>query len=328
MNNNVAKSSGMRSAMVDQLFARILAVASWSSVILLIVIAGYLVTETMPLWEIQSPVSFLTNPSWVTGVDLPDGSMVEVYGAAASLFGTAVTSLIAVLIAAPIGIFGAVYLVEFAPKRVAIALTFVVELIAAIPSVVFGLWAVGDLSARLRDSIEWWIASTIGTIVPWLSEEPGSPASDNVFRAGFILAIMILPMIVAVSREFMRSVPISLREGYVGMGATKWEAIRDIVLPTARIGLFGAVLLALGRALGETIAVTMVIGNAPGIPSSLLLPGNTIASKIANDIGEAAPGAHQAALVALGLTLFLLTFIISLVVRLLLRRYALARVAS
>jgi phosphate transport system permease protein len=254
--------------------------------------------------------------------------MVEVYGAAASLFGTAVTSLIAVLIAAPIGIFGAVYLVEFAPKRVAIALTFVVELIAAIPSVVFGLWAVGDLSARLRDSIEWWIASTIGTIVPWLSEEPGSPASDNVFRAGFILAIMILPMIVAVSREFMRSVPISLREGYVGMGATKWEAIRDIVLPTARIGLFGAVLLALGRALGETIAVTMVIGNAPGIPSSLLLPGNTIASKIANDIGEAAPGAHQAALVALGLTLFLLTFIISLVVRLLLRRYALARVAS
>lgn len=314
--------------MADQLFARILAVASWSSVILLIVIAGYLVTETTPLWEFQSPVSFITNPSWVTGVELPDGSLVEVYGAAASLFGTAVTSLIAVLIAAPIGIFGAVYLVEFAPKRVAIALTFVVELIAAIPSVVFGLWAVGDLSARLRDSIEWWIASTIGTIVPWLSEEPGSPASDNVFRAGFILAIMILPMIVAVSREFMRSVPISLREGYVGMGATKWEAIRDVVLPTARIGLFGAVLLALGRALGETIAVTMVIGNAPGIPSSLLLPGNTIASKIANDIGEAAPGAHQAALVALGLTLFLLTFIISIVVRLLLRRYALARVAS
>lgn len=314
--------------MVDQLFSRILAVASWSSVILLIGISSFLVTETTPLWEIQSPVSFITNPSWVTGVELPDGSMVEVYGAAASLFGTAVTSLIAVLIAAPIGIFGAVYLVEFAPKRVAIALTFVVELIAAIPSVVFGLWAVGDLSARLRDSIEWWIASTIGTIVPWLSEEPGSPASDNVFRAGFILAIMILPMIVAVSREFMRSVPISLREGYIGMGATKWEAIRDVVLPTARIGLFGAVLLALGRALGETIAVTMVIGNAPGIPSSLLLPGNTIASKIANDIGEAAPGTHQAALVALGLTLFLLTFIISIVVRLLLRRYALARVAS
>jgi phosphate transport system permease protein len=295
--------------------------------LLLIALIGSLVSASMPLWAIQTPLSFLSTPAWITGIEQADGSTVEVYGAAAALFGTAVTSLIAVAFAAPIGIFGAIYLVEYAPKRVAIPLTFLVELIAAIPSVVFGLWAVKDLSLRLRDSIEWWIASTVGQVIPWLSEEPGSPSADSIFRAGFLLAIMILPMIVAVSREFMRSVPVSLREGYVGMGATKWESIRDVVLPTARIGLIGAVLLALGRALGETIAVTMVIGNAEGIPSSLFLPGNTIASKIANTIGEATD-VQRSAVVALGLALFILTFVISILVRVLIRRFAVIKAVS
>jgi len=295
--------------------------------LLLIALIGSLVSASMPLWAVQTPLSFLSTPAWITGIEQADGSTVEVYGAAAALFGTAVTSLIAVAFAAPIGIFGAIYLVEYAPKRVAIPLTFLVELIAAIPSVVFGLWAVKDLSLRLRDSIEWWIASTVGQFIPWLSEEPGSPSADSIFRAGFLLAIMILPMIVAVSREFMRSVPVSLREGYVGMGATKWESIRDVVLPTARIGLIGAVLLALGRALGETIAVTMVIGNAEGIPSSLFLPGNTIASKIANTIGEATD-VQRSAVVALGLALFILTFVISILVRVLIRRFAVIKAVS
>jgi phosphate transport system permease protein len=295
--------------------------------LLLIALIGSLVSASMPLWAVQTPLSFLSTTAWITGIEQADGSTVEVYGAAAALFGTAVTSLIAVAFAAPIGIFGAIYLVEYAPKRVAIPLTFLVELIAAIPSVVFGLWAVKDLSLRLRDSIEWWIASTVGQFIPWLSEEPGSPSADSIFRAGFLLAIMILPMIVAVSREFMRSVPVSLREGYVGMGATKWESIRDVVLPTARIGLIGAVLLALGRALGETIAVTMVIGNAEGIPSSLFLPGNTIASKIANTIGEATD-VQRSAVVALGLALFILTFVISILVRVLIRRFAVIKAVS
>jgi len=295
--------------------------------LLLIALIGGLVNASMPLWAIQTPLSFLSTTAWISGLEQADGSTVEVYGAAAALFGTAVTSLIAVAFAAPIGIFGAIYLVEYAPKRVAIPLTFLVELIAAIPSVVFGLWAVKDLSLRLRDSIEWWIASTVGQVIPWLSEEPGSPSADSVFRAGFLLAIMILPMIVAVSREFMRSVPVSLREGYVGMGATKWESIRDVVLPTARIGLIGAVLLALGRALGETIAVTMVIGNAEGIPSSLFLPGNTIASKIAGTIGEATD-VQLSAVVALGLALFILTFVISILVRVLIRRFAVIKAVS
>jgi phosphate transport system permease protein len=149
-----------------------------------------------------------------------------------------------------------------------------------------------------------------------------------VFRAGFLLAIMILPMIVAVSREFLRSVPISLREGYIGMGATKWEAIRNVVVPTARVGLIGAVLLALGRAIGETIAVTMVIGNAEGIPTSLFLPGNSVAAKIASNLGEAGTEIQLSALVALGLALFLLSFVISLIVRISLRRFSAIKAVS
>ena len=317
-----------RSASSDPLFRRILAGGGAVGGILLLVITGYLFAYSAPLWSIQSPISFLTTPAWVTGIEQADGSVLEIYGAASALFGTAATSIIAVLFAAPIGILGAVYLVEFAPRALAVPLAFLVELIAAIPSVVFGLWAIGDLSNRLRDSIEWWVASSFGQIFPWLSEDPTSPASDSIFRAGFLLAIMILPMIVAVSREFLRSVPISLREGYIGMGATRWEAIRDVVIPTARIGLIGAVLLALGRALGETIAVTMVIGNAEGIPSSLLLPGQTIASKIANNIGETSGEIPLASMTALALALFLLSFLISLAVRISLRRFSRVRAVS
>ena len=317
-----------RSASSDPLFRRILAAGAAVGGILLLVITGYLFAYSAPLWSIQSPISFLTTPAWVTGIEQADGSVLEIYGAASALFGTAASSIIAVLFAAPIGILGAVYLVEFAPRALAVPLAFLVELIAAIPSVVFGLWAIGDLSNRLRDSIEWWVASSFGQIFPWLSEDPTSPASDSIFRAGFLLAIMILPMIVAVSREFLRSVPISLREGYIGMGATRWEAIRDVVIPTARIGLIGAVLLALGRALGETIAVTMVIGNAEGIPSSLLLPGQTIASKIANNIGETSGEIPLASMTALALALFLLSFLISLAVRISLRRFSRVRAVS
>lgn len=317
-----------RSGTADPLFRRLLSAAAAAGGVLLLVITGYLIASTLPLWAIQSPFSFISTTAWITGIEQADGTTLEVYGAAAALFGTAATSFIAVLFAAPIGILGAIYLVEFAPKRIAIPLTFLVELIAAIPSVVFGLWALGDLSIRIRDSIEWWIASTVGRFIPWLAEDSGSPAADSVFRAGFVLAIMILPMIVAVSREFLRSVPISLREGYIGMGATKWEAIRDVVIPTARVGLIGAVLLALGRAIGETVAVTMVIGNAEGIPTSLFLPGNTVASKVTSNIGEVISEVQLSALVALGLALFLLSFVISLIVRLSLRRFTTIKAIS
>ena len=253
---------------------------------------------------------------------LTAASLPEFIGAnAGPIFGTVATALIAISVAGPIGILAAVYLVEFAPKRVAIVLTFIVELIAAIPSVVFGLWALNDLSIRLRDSVEWWIASSIGKVIPLFSEDSNNPAADSVFRAGFLVGIMIIPLVVSLSREIIRAVPISLREGYIGMGATRWETIRHVVLPTARIGLIGALMLALGRALGETIAVTMVIGGSNDVPASLFQPGSTIATRIASTLPEA--GAEEkSVLIGLGVILFFVSLGLSLAMRLAARQTA------
>jgi phosphate transport system permease protein len=253
----------------------------------------------------------------LTAASLPD----FVGANAGPIFGTVATALIAIAVAGPIGVLAAVYLVEFAPKRLAIVLTFIVELIAAIPSVVFGLWALNDLSIRLRDSVEWWVASSLGKVIPFLSEDSGNPAADSVFRAGFLVGIMIIPLVVSLSREIIRAVPISLREGYIGMGATRWETIRHVVLPTARIGIIGALMLALGRALGETIAVTMVIGGSTSVPSSLFQPGSTIATRIATTLPEA--GAEEkSVLIALGVILFFVSLGLSLVMRLAARQTA------
>jgi phosphate transport system permease protein len=251
-----------------------------------------------------------------------ESSIPELIAAnAGPIFGTVATALIAIAVAGPIGILAAVYLVEFAPKRLAIVLTFIVELIAAIPSVVFGLWALNDLSIRLRDSVEWWIAGSIGKILPFLSEDSDNPAADSVFRAGFLVGIMIIPLVVSLSREIIRAVPISLREGYIGMGATRWETIRHVVLPTARIGIIGALMLALGRALGETIAVTMVIGGSNDVPSSLFQPGSTIATRIATTLPEAGEQ-EKSVLIALGVILFFVSLALSLAMRLAARQTA------
>ena len=253
----------------------------------------------------------------LTATALPDFIAAN----AGPIFGTVATAIIAIAVAGPIGILAAVYLVEFAPKRLAIVLTFIVELIAAIPSVVFGLWALNDLSIRLRDSVEWWIASSIGKFIPLLSEDSNNPAADSVFRAGFLVGIMIIPLVVSLSREIIRAVPISLREGYIGMGATRWETIRHVVLPTARIGIIGALMLALGRALGETIAVTMVIGGSNDVPASLFQPGSTIATRIATTLPEA--GAEEkSVLIALGVILFFVSLGLSLAMRLAARQTA------
>ena len=317
LSQKVASGSGLSA---DKIFRAAMTVGLIAAAALALCVAGTLLFTSLPLWGQQSPLTFLTEQNWLTGITQADGSTLDIYGAAAMIYGTIATGVLAIVIAAPIGIAAAIYLVELAPRRLSATLAFIVELIAAIPSVVIGLWAVGDLSLRIRDSIEWWIASSIGKVIPLFSEDPTSPASDSIFRAGFVLAIMILPMVVAVSREVIRSVPVSLREGYIGMGATRWETIRDIILPAARVGLVGGVLLALGRALGETIAVTMVIGNADAIPGSLFLPGQTIASKIANTFGEASGPIQYAALAALGLCLYLVSLGLSIAVRLIARR--------
>ncbi len=243
--------------------------------------------------------------------------------------GTMLSSVIALLFAAPIGVFVAVYLVEFAPKRLGTVLTFVVELIAAIPSVVIGLWGLYLFAPFTRDTIQWWIASTIGQVVPFLAEDPqrlsrllGVDGRDGAHDHDHC------PMIIALSREVIRSVPRSVREGFVGLGATRWETIRHVVLPAARPGILGGVMLAFGRALGETIAVTMVIGNIDQVPSSVFQPGQTIASKIAANLGDVSDPLELSALLGLGVVLLFVTVGLSAIVRLTNRRLVAATLGS
>jgi len=311
-----------RSRLSGELPFRILTLGSVlfsASVVVALILV--IMQKSQILWPVEAPLTFLTSSGWFGATD-PSGVITAAFGAWPMIWGTLVTSLIGIAVAAPIGIFAAIYLVELAPKRIAALLTFLVEIVAAIPSVVVGLWALGELSPRLRDSIEWWIASSLGQFIPWLSEDPQQPSDTSVFRAGIVLAIMITPMVAAVSREVIRSVPQSLREGLVGMGATKWETIRLVILPTAKVGLFGAVLLAFGRAIGETIAVRLVIGmNITAVPTTLFQSGSSIAAQIAGAYGEASP-IEKGALAGLGLSLFLLTMSLSLTVRLLMWRSA------
>ncbi len=303
----------------DAAFRAVIAAAFLVAVVLLVAVIGTIWQWSTPLWPAENPLTFFTSSGW-SGSVADDGTVTAAFGAWPMIWGTLVTSIIGIAVAAPIGILAAVYLVEFAPRRLSAPLTFLVEITAAIPSVVIGLWALGDLSPRLRDSIEWWIASSIGQIIPWLSENPQQPSDTSVFRAGIVLAIMITPMVVAVGREVIRSVPQSLREGFVGMGATEWETIWKVVLPTARIGLIGAVLLAFGRAIGETIAVRLVIGmNISSVPPTLFQSGASVAAQIAGGVGEASP-IEKGALAGLGLALFAMTFILSLFVRVFIRR--------
>ncbi|MEI6155889.1 MAG: phosphate ABC transporter permease subunit PstC, partial [bacterium] len=200
-----------RSRLSGELPFRILTLGSVlfsASVVVALVLV--IMQKSQILWPVEAPLTFLTSSGWFGATD-PSGVITAAFGAWPMIWGTLVTSLIGIAVAAPIGIFAAIYLVELAPKRIAALLTFLVEIVAAIPSVVVGLWALGELSPRLRDSIEWWIASSLGQFIPWLSEDPQQPSDTSVFRAGIVLAIMITPMVAAVSREVIRSVPQSLR---------------------------------------------------------------------------------------------------------------------
>jgi phosphate transport system permease protein len=223
------------------------------------------------------------------------------------------------VIAGPIGLLTAIFLAELAPRWLAVPLGFLVELLAAIPSVVIGLWGVFVLSPVLRVTVEDWIANSIGRVIPVFA---GPSFGVGVFAAGVILAIMVLPTIVSISREVINAVPTAQREAMLALGATRWETTTKAVLPFARSGIIGAVMLGLGRALGETMAVTMVIGNNPQVPTRLFDQGQTIASQIATTFSEASIGLQTSSLIALGLTLLAMTIILNVIARLLVRRVA------
>jgi phosphate transport system permease protein len=250
--------------------------------------------------------SFITSSAW--------DPVAEKFGALPFIYGTLMTSLLALLIAVPVGLGSAIFLAELAPRGASDALTFTIELLAAVPSVIYGLLGIFLLVPILQSTVVPALVATLG----FLPIFQGQFFGVSVFSAGIVLAIMIVPFIVSVSREVLLAVPQDQREAALALGATRWEATWKIVVPYALTGIFGSVFLALARALGETMAVTMVIGNKPEVATSLLAPGYSIAAVIANEFNETSSGTmHQQVLIELGLVLFALTVLINGIARLL-----------
>lgn len=244
--------------------------------------------------------------------------VAEVYGAAPMIFGTLASSLLALFIAVPLALGTAIFLTEFAPSWVRRPVAFLVELLAAIPSVVYGLWGIFVLIPFLRS----YVVPPLKAALGWTPLFSGVFYGNSLLAGGIILAIMIVPYIAAVGREVLQAVPASQREAAVGMGATRWEAVWTAVVPYGRAGLIGAVILGLGRALGETMAVTMLIGNRHDIGLSVLQPAYTMAAAIANEFTEATTDLYLAALFEVGLVLFVITVTVNALARLLIWRVA------
>ncbi len=234
------------------------------------------------------------------------------FGALPFIYGTIVTSAVGLLIAMPLGVGAAIFLAELAPPRTSDALTFAIELLAAVPSVIFGLLGIFILAPVLRTYVEPFLKSTLG-FLPFFQ---GPMYGVGFLAAGVVLAIMIVPFILSVSREVLLAVPVEQREAALALGATRWEATWKVVVPYARAGIMGSIFLALARALGETMAVTMVIGNDPKISASLFAPGYSIAAVIANEFTEATGDLYVQSLIELGLVLFVLTVIVNGLARL------------
>lgn len=253
---------------------------------------------------------------FVTGTDW--NPVQETFGALPFIFGTLVTSLIALVVAGSIGLGAAIFLAEYAPAAVRGPLSFLAELLAAIPSIVYGLWGIFVFAP--------WMARTgmpfLNDYFGWIPIFNGPPFGVSILTAGLILSIMVVPTVIAISRDVLLAVPNSQREGMLALGATKWESIRMAVLPFARAGVIGATILALGRAVGETMAVTMVIGNRPEITEKLFSPGYTMASVIANEFNEAQSPLHTESMIEIGLILMIVTIIINVIARLLVWKVA------
>ena len=250
--------------------------------------------------------SFLTSTEW--------NPVAGEFGAAPFIFGTVASSMLALLIAVPLSVGLAIFLTELAPRWLAAPVGFATELLAAIPSVIYGLWGIFVLVPWLRDTIQRPLAAALGDRFDLFS---GPAYGSSIMAGGVILSIMVIPFISAVSREVLAAVPRDQREAALALGATRWEMTWQVALPYALPGIIGAVILGLGRALGETMAITMVIGNRPEIPGSLFAPGYTMASVLANEFAEASSDLYLAALMEIGLILFGITVIVNSFARLL-----------
>jgi phosphate transport system permease protein len=297
----------------DNVFKILTAILAASALLILIITGYTLLSGSLPVLE-RFGISFFTGTQW----NPVEGR--EVFGALPYLLGTLATSAIALIIGVPLSFGIAIFLVEMAPRAVRVPISYFIDILAAVPSVIYGLWGIFVLRFWLVDYIE----TPLSTYLGWIPIFSGTPYGLDVFTAGVILAIMIIPTISSVSREVIQAVPNSIREAAYGIGATRWEVIRNWVLSYGRSGLFGAVILGLGRAIGETMAVTMVIGNTVGsaaIPTSLFKGSQTMSSLIANGFLEATPASLELpAYIGVGLLLLLLSLSINVLAEIMVSR--------
>jgi phosphate transport system permease protein len=257
-------------------------------------------------------LNFLVEERW--------NPVTERFGALAPIYGTLVTSFIAMLIAVPVGLLIAVFLTELCPMWLRRPIGIAIELLAGIPSIIYGIWGLFVFAPFLQETLQPFLIATFGNIPVLSALFAGPPYGIGMLTAGLILAIMVLPFVTSISRDVFEAVPPVLKEAAYGVGCTTWEVVRYVVVPYTRVGVIGGVMLGLGRALGETMAVTFVIGNAHKVSASLLAPGTTISATIANEFTEAVGDLYTSSLIALGLILFVITFIVLAIARYMLLR--------
>lgn len=309
--SNTASSMSRRNQMLDTVVKALTRAAAITVLIMLGGVIIALIDGAMPAVKTFG-VDFLFTESW--------NPVKERFGAAAPIYGTLVTSFIAMLIGVPLSLGIAIFLTELCPRALKRPISIAIELLAGIPSIIYGIWGLFVLAPLLQRTLQPWLIAAFEDVPLISSLFSGPPYGIGILTASLILSIMVLPFITSITRDVFETVPPMLKESAYGLGCTTWEVVRDIVLPYCRTGVIGGVMLGLGRALGETMAVTFVIGNAHRISSSLLAPGTTISASIANEFTEADGELYTSSLIALGLILFIITFIVLAGARLLLLR--------
>ena len=310
--SDLAPVPGQKSgAGADRLFQLITAGAAWLVLVLLVGIAvsmawgGRLAFQTFG-WH------FITGKDWDVGASK--------FGALVPIYGTLVTSAIALIIAVPVSIGIALFLTDIAPRWSRAPIAIAIELLAAIPSIIYGMWGLFLFAPFMAAHVEPWLSDHLGNAPIIGALFSGPPIGIGMLTAGIVLGIMVIPFIASVAREVFSAVPAPLRESAVALGSTRWEVLRNVTLPYTRSAVIGAIFLGLGRALGETMAVTFVLGNAHDLSASLLMPSNSIAAAIANEFTEADTDLYRSSLIALGFLLFVVTFIVLSIAKLMLLR--------
>jgi len=300
-----------RLRIADVLFRVLTRVAAIAVLVILVGVIISLIDGSLPALRAFG-LNFLIEERW--------NPVTEKFGALAPIYGTLVTSFIAMLIAVPVGLLIAVFLTELCPMWLRRPIGIAIELLAGIPSIIYGIWGLFVFAPFLQDTLQPFLIATFGNIPVLSTLFAGPPYGIGMLTAGLILAIMVLPFVTSISRDVFDAVPPVLKEAAYGVGCTTWEVVRYVVLPYTRVGVIGGVMLGLGRALGETMAVTFVIGNAHKVSASLLAPGTTISATIANEFTEAVGDLYTSSLIALGLILFVITFIVLAIARYMLLR--------